>query len=59
MIETASITIYCIPLLFVSVSLYQLNVSLVLATMLQMAQTAVAPAQCVMGTRVSSHHAQR
>ena len=59
MIEIASITIYCIPLLFVSVSLYQLNVSLVLATMLQMAQTAVAPAQCVMGTRVSGHHAQR
>ena len=57
MIET--ITIYCIPLLFISVSLYQLNVSLVLATMPQMAQTAVAPAQCVMATRVSGHHAQR
>lgn len=52
-------TIYCILLLFTSVILYQLNVSLVLATMPQMAQTAVAPAQCVMGTRVFGHHAQR
>lgn len=44
---------------FISVSLYQLNASLALATMPQMAQTAVGPVQCVMRTRVSGHHVQR
>ena len=50
---------FAVSLLFISVSLYQLNVSLALATIPQMAQTAVAPAQCVMRTRVSGLRVQR